>query len=166
MWDTHLRAKFHDKNANAVMDTMVSAPYVNHVPTLTGGRGYKDLHRWYRDYFIPKCPPSLQITLMSRTVGADRVVDEVVLRFRHTCEVPWMLPGVPPTGREVEVPVVSVVAFRGGHVCQENVYFDTGSVMVQVGLLERGTLPVVGAEGARKVLEPKEVGSNKLIRDW
>lgn len=76
--------EFSSKDVDATMATMVAAPYVNHVPTLTGGIGYEELHRFYRDFFIPMNPPSLDIRLLSRTVGTDRVVDEMFVKFRHT----------------------------------------------------------------------------------
>jgi len=76
--------EFSSKDVDATMATMVAAPYVNHVPTLTGGIGYAELHRFYRDFFIPMNPPSLDIRLLSRTVGTDRVVDEMFVKFRHT----------------------------------------------------------------------------------
>lgn len=67
---------------------MCVEPYVNHIPTMTGGIGYKDLHRFYRDYFIPGNPPSLKMKLLSRTVGTDRVVDEMYMSFEHTQVMP------------------------------------------------------------------------------
>lgn len=76
--------EFATKDVDATMSTMVPSPYVNHVPTLTGGIGYKELHRFYKDFFIPMNPPSLNIRLLSRTVGTDRVVDEMFVKFRHT----------------------------------------------------------------------------------
>ena len=100
--------EFVKKDVDATMATMVSEPYVNHIPTLTGGIGYEDLHRFYRDFFIPSNPPSMKIRLISRTIGTDRVVDEMHIKFRHTQEIPWLLPGVDKTDREVEVALVSV----------------------------------------------------------
>lgn len=107
--------EFATKDAAATMRTMVAEPYVNHVPTLTGGIGQQDLYVFYRDYFIPSNPPSTSMKLVSRTIGVDRVVDEMVFSFDHTQEVPWMLPGVPPTGRKVSVALVAIVCIRGGN---------------------------------------------------
>lgn len=166
LWDGHLLAKFSDRDAAATTSALAPGATVLHVPTLTGASGEHGLKRFYDEFFIPGTPPSLRITLVSRTVGADRIVDEVVVSFRHTCEIPWMLPGVEPTGREVEVPLVTVVAVRAGRLVREHVYWDQASVLVQVGLLERGTLPVVGAEAARKVLDERVVEGNKLIKEW
>ncbi|TKA72709.1 hypothetical protein B0A49_04803 [Cryomyces minteri] len=175
VWEEHVALEFVSKDAAATMATMVAEPYVNHVPTLTGGVGQAALFRFCRDHFIPGNPPSLTMRLVSRTIGVDRVVDEMVLAFRHTQEMPWMLPAVPPTDRDVEVALVSVVCIRGGKLYHEHIYWDQASVLVQVGLLDpkavpqgmrdKGMtrLPVVGAESARKVLNEKSVPSNELM---
>ena len=154
---------------------MVAEPSVNHIPTLTGGIGRKDLHRFYRDYFIPGNPPSLKMQLLSRTVGTDRVVDEMHVSFRHTQEVPWMLPGVKPTDKEVEVALVAIVCIRGGKLHQEHIYWDQATVLAQIGLLDpklvpggqvAKRLPIVGREGARKVVDEGSAESNRLIPGW
>lgn len=156
---------------------------MTYLPTLTGGVGAQELERFYTDYFVGSNPPSTRLTLISRTIGADRVVDEVHLGFKHTHEMPWILPGVPPTGRRVEVLVVSVVAVRGGKLYSEHVYWDQASVLVQVGLLDPRLLPdkakklgveempVVGRDAARRVRRGMEdVGDgeadNELIPGW
>lgn len=140
---------------------------------MTGGIGYKDLHRFYRDYFIPGNPPSLKFKLISRTVGTDRVVDEMFLSFRHTQEVPWMLPGVAPTNKLVEVALVAIVCICGGKLYHEHIYWDQATVLVQVGLLDPklsgkgfNRLPVVDNLGARKVLDEASAPSNELVPDW
>ena len=165
--------EFATKDVDATMATMVREPYVNHIPTMTGGIGYKDLHRFYRDYFIPGNPPSLQMRLISRTVGTDRIVDEMHLSFKHTQEVPWMLPGVAPTDQHVEVALVAIVCIRGGKLYHEHIYWDQATVLVQIGLLDprlagKGfeRLPVVDGGGAKKVLDESSVQSNELIPSW
>ena len=115
--------EFLTKDVDRTMATMVPEPYVNHIPTLTGGIGYKDLYRFYHDFFIPCNPPSMGMRLLSRTVGTDRVVDEMHVQFLHTQEIPWMLPGVAPTGKEVKVALVSVVCIRGGKLYHEHIYW-------------------------------------------
>lgn len=175
IWEQHVKLEFATKDADATMSTMVAEPYVNHIPTLTGGVGYEDLHRFYRDYFIPGNPPSLKMRLVSRTVGVNRVVDEMHVSFRHAQEIPWMLPGVGPTDREVEVALVAIVCIRGGKLYHEHIYWDQASVLVQIGLLDpknvpgskgKQHLPVVGREGARKVLDKHSAQSNHLISGW
>ena len=88
------------------------------------------------------------MTLVSRTVGADRLVDEDILVFTHTIEVPWLLPGVPSTGRRIEVPGIVIVDFEGGKVARERVYWDQASVLAQAGLLEADQFPVIGNQAA------------------
>ena len=124
IWEEHVALEFATKDAAATMRTMVAQPYVNHIPTLTGGIGAKDLFVFYRDYFIPKNPPSLSMKLVSRTIGTDRVVDEMIISFKHTEEIPWMLPDVPPTGKVVHVALVGVVCVRGGKLYHEHLYWD------------------------------------------
>jgi carboxymethylenebutenolidase len=141
---------------------MVPAPYVNHVPTMAGGVGHDQLKRFYKYHFIGTNPPDTTMTPVSRTIGADRVIDEMVVRFTHTTAIDWMLPGVAPTQRVVEIPLVAIVQFRDGKVAHEHIYWDQASVLVQIGLLEPGNLPVAGAETARKVLNPS-LPSNVLL---
>jgi len=183
VWEDHVALEFVEKDADKTMATMVAEPYVNHVPTMTGGIGHRDLRRFYADYFIPSNPPSLKMRLLSRTIGTDRVVDEMHVSFRHTCEIPWLLPGVPPTDKFVEIALVSVVCIRGGKLYHEHIYWDQASVLLQVGLLdpkliprgfkvargEKGKvvrLPVVGGEAARKVVDEEVGESNELIEGW
>src|SRR6266566_2747989 len=84
-------------------------------------------------------------------------------KFTHDTEMDWMLPGVPPTGKRVEVPLVVVVQLGGDSIVCERIYWDQASVLVQLGLLDSSSLPVAGVETARKVLDPR-LPSNELIR--
>ena len=133
---------------------MAEDAYVNHVPVMTGGFGKSDLRVFYSQHFIPSMPPDTTLTPISRTVGQNQLVDEMVFSFTHTREMPWMLPGVPPTNRRVEVPLVAIVQFREGKLAHEHIYWDQASVLKQIGLLTDPGLPVFGAETARKVVDP------------
>jgi carboxymethylenebutenolidase len=90
--------------------------------------------------------------LVSRTVGQGRVVDELVASFTHDLEIPAILPGVPPTGRRVELPFVVVMGTEDGKVAYEHIYWDQASVLVQLGLLDPSRLPVSGGEQADRLL--------------
>ena len=162
LWDKHCEYEFGQRDVDATMTTMVAEPYVNHIPTMTGGVGYKQLHRFYTDHFVNSNPPDTALTPISRTVGATQVVDEMLFSFTHTTEVPWMLPGVAPTGRRVEVPLLAVVKFRGDKLCHEHIYWDQASVLVQIGLLDAKLLPVAGIETAKKLLD-ETLPSNTLM---
>ena len=107
-------------------------------------------------------PPDMAMTPVSRTVGVDQLVDEMVVSFTHTIEMDWMLPGIAPTGRRVEVALVVIVRFRDGKLAHEHIYWDQASVLAQLGLIDPAALPVATAESARKVLDPTQP-SNTLI---
>jgi carboxymethylenebutenolidase len=163
LWDKHCEHEFATRDVDATMATMVAEPYVNHIPTMTGGVGQKSLHRFYTEHFVNSNPPDTALVPISRTVGATQVVDEMLFSFTHTTEIPWMLPGVPPTGKRVEVPLLAVVKFRGDKLYHEHIYWDQASVLVQVGLLDAKLLPVAGIEQARKLLD-ETLPSNALMK--
>jgi carboxymethylenebutenolidase len=162
LWEDHTRFEFEVRDVDATMATMVPDPYVNHVPTLAGGVGHDDLKRFYKYHFIGGNPPDTTLSPISRTVGVDQIVDEMLFSFTHTSVIDWMLPGVAPTGRRVEVALVAIVRFRDGKVAHEHIYWDQASVLVQIGLLDPALLPVAGAESAAKVLD-KTLPSNAMM---
>ncbi len=139
----------------AALATMTENPYVNHVPVLTGGVGRAGVRQFYRDHLVGKLfPPDVELITVSRTVGRHQLVDEVVAKFTHTQPIDWMLPGVPPTCKRVEVAVVVIIKFEADKVAHEHIYWDQASVLVQLGLLDPTGLPVSGIESAHKVLDP------------
>jgi carboxymethylenebutenolidase len=163
LWEAHLASEFVDKSADAAIATMTERPIVNHVPVMTGGIGRKHLAHFYGKYFIPSMPPDTETIPITRTFGRDRVVDEIVFKFTHTNEMVWLLPGVPPTGKPVEVVMVVVVQFEGDKIAWERIHWDQATVLVQLGLLDADRLPVAGVATARKVLDP-ELPSNELMK--
>jgi carboxymethylenebutenolidase len=162
LWDEHVRDEFATKDADGALDTMTPDARVNHVPVLTGGVGKEELREFYSRHFIPKMPADTQMVPISRTIGSERLVDEMIIRFTHTIEIDWMLPGIAPTGRRVEFATVAVIQFRDGKLFNENIYWDQASVLVQLGLLDSSKLPVVGVESARKVADPT-LPSNRIM---
>jgi carboxymethylenebutenolidase len=162
LWEEHLRDEFTTQDTKATLETMVPDAYVNHIPVLTGGVGHEQLKEFYSRHFIPKMPPDTEIVPISRTIGEERLVDEMIFRFTHTIEMDWMLPGVAPTGRRVECPLVVIVHFRDGKLSNEHIYWDQASVLVQLGLLDGTSLPVAGLETAKKLADPS-LPSNHLI---
>ena len=165
LWEKHTLYEFGTRDVAATMRTMVAEPYVNHIPVMTGGVGGEELARFYAHHFIPKCPADFKLTPISRTVGADRLVDEMLVSFTHDVEIDWMLPGVPPTGKYVEVPTIAIVNFRGDKLYHEHIYWDEASVLVQIGLLDPSGLPVAGVEAAKKLVDEMR-SSNTLMRRW
>jgi carboxymethylenebutenolidase len=164
VFDQHMAAEFAQRDLDAAMATMSEDPYVYHVPVMTGGVGSAEVRRFYGEHFIGKWPQDTEITPVSRTVGDDRVVDEIVVSFTHDVEMDAVLPGVAPTGQRVRLPLCVVVQFEDGRVAHEHIYWDHASLLVQVGMLDRSGLPVTGAEQAENVLDPGAHPMNDLIR--
>jgi len=162
LWEEHLRGEFTTHDTEATIDTMVADAYVNHIPVLTGGVGHVQLREFYSRHFIPKMPPDTEIVPISRTIGVERLVDEMIFRFTHTLEMDWMLPGIAPTGKRVECGLVVIVHFRGKKLSSEHIYWDQASVLAQIGLLDTLHLPVMGVETAKKLADCT-LPSNKLI---
>jgi carboxymethylenebutenolidase len=165
LWEAHTPTEFETRDVDGTMATMVDQPYVNHIPTMTGGVGHDQLKRFYKYHFIGANPPDTSMKLISRTVGTNSLVDEMLFSFTHTSEIDWMLPGIAPTGRKVEIPLVAIVQFRGDKLVHEHIYWDQASVLVQIGVLDPAGLPVAGDETARKAVD-RNLPSNALMKNW
>lgn len=163
LWEKHLESEFAHKDPDAALRTMTDNPRVTVVPTMVGGKGVPELHNFYARHFLNQLPPDMEVTSVSRTVGQGRVVDELVLKFTHSVQMDWVLPGVPPTGRRIEFAMVVVVYTEGDRISAENIYWDMGSIMRQAGLLNDPKLPILGAEHARNMLS-HTAPLNELIR--
>jgi carboxymethylenebutenolidase len=161
-WEEHLRTEFSAHSADEAIATMASNPLVNQVPVMIGGDGKEELYEFYAKYFLPQIPSDTEMVPVSRTIGQGRLVDEMVIRFTHTIPMDWILPGIPPTGKRVEIAMLVVVQFDGDKLAHEHLYWDQASVLVQLGLLQPAGLPVVGAEAARSMLD-RSVPLNELI---
>ncbi len=165
LWDKHCEYEFGHRDVGKTMGTMVAEPYVNHIPTMTGGVGYRELYRFYKYHFVDSNPDDTKLVPISRTIGADRVVDEMLFSFTHDREIDWILPGVKPTGKFVEVPLLAVICFRGDKLYNEHIYWDQASVLVQIGLLDEALYPVAGRAQSHKLLDPA-LPSNTLNPRW
>jgi carboxymethylenebutenolidase len=162
VFDAHLAAEFVTRDLDATMATMTESPYLNHVPVQTGGYGRDHVRDFYARYFVGHWPADTAIEPVSRTVGQSRVIDELVMSFTHDVEMPAILPGVAPTGRHVRLPFVVIVGFEGDKVAYEHIYWDQGSMLAQIGLIDSATLPVSGSEQAARLLNPT-LPANRLI---
>ncbi|OIN82143.1 hypothetical protein [Mycobacterium malmoense] len=169
LFDEHVADEFVAKDVAATMATMTAHPFVNHVPTMMGGVGADEVADFYREHFIGHWPADTAIIPVCRTVGADRVVDEMIMSFTHDVPMPTFLPGVSPTGRTVKLPVVVVMGFDvdsgAPKVAYERIYWDQACLLVQVGLLDGTSLPVNGAAQAHKVLGKDQPSNTQLKAD-
>lgn len=153
LWEEHTSYEFATRDVESTLATMVEDAHVHHVPVMTGASGKAALRKFYGQQFIPSMPPDTTLKLISRTVGQDRLVDEMIFMFTHTQEMPWMLPAVAPTYHRVEIPLVAIVVFRDGKLAHEHIYWDQASVLKQIGLLTDESLPVFGVETAHRLID-------------
>lgn len=163
LWEKHLESEFAMKSPEEALATMTDDPRVTIVPTLIGGRGRDEIGHFYGHHFLNQLPPDLEVVPVSRTIGEGRLVDELVLRFTHTIQMDWVLPGIAPTGKRIELAMVVVVYVQDGKIAAENLYWDNATILRQAGLLPDPSLPVLGAESARQVLDPS-APHNELLR--
>jgi carboxymethylenebutenolidase len=141
---------------DTTMNTMCENPHLNHVPTMAGGVGREGVRAFYRDHLVGKFfPPDMTMTTVSTTVGEHQIVEELFISFTHTTPIDWLLPGVAPTGKRIEMAVAVIVGFKNGQISHEHIYWDQAGILAQAGLINPDGLPVCGAESARKVLDPR-----------
>ena len=156
VFDKHVNCEFEEKDVDATMRTMTKEPYVYHIPVLTGGMGYDEVSTFYSNNFVGKMSSDTKFVRISRTIGKDQVVDELIISFTHDIEIPAMIPGISPTGKYVELPIVVVMKFKGNKIAHEHIYWDQGSLLKQIGLLDNNNskeLPIIGIEQSKKLQE-------------
>ena len=153
VFDTHIKYEFEEKNVDKTMKTMTNDPYVHHVPILTGGVGQEEVRSFYSNSFVGKMPNDTKFVRISRTIGKNQVVDELIVSFTHDIEIPAMLPGISPTGKYVELPHVVIMKFKGNKIAHEHIYWDQASLLAQIGLLDEKKLPIVGIKQSQKLQE-------------
>jgi carboxymethylenebutenolidase len=153
-WDQHVTAEFETRDAVASVATMTDDTVLIHVPTGTGGRGKAAVERFYAEHFIPAWPDDVSVEPISRSVGTDTLVDEMLITCTHHRVMDFWLPGLAASGRRIELPTVAVVGFRGEQISFERIYWDQASLLVQVGALDRGAAPMLGAEQAGFLTDP------------
>ncbi|KAE8152548.1 hypothetical protein BDV25DRAFT_127879 [Aspergillus avenaceus] len=184
IWDEHTYYEFENRSVAKTMGTMVQEPYVNHIPTLTGGIGRERLTKIYRHHFIWNNPEDIYNRLISRTIGIDRICDEFIMELTHKQTIDWLLPGIPPTGKELRIPFVAIVNIRGDRLYHEHIMWDQASALAQCGLLPdylpfpypvcdanqttqnklfEYHLPVAGVDTAVKMMEKHGTPSNSMI---
>ncbi len=162
----HVHHEFTTRDVDAAMATMIDEPYVNHVPTLAGGVGHDMLKRFYKYHFVDQNAGGRDRTRISYTMGPDRLVLESYTKFRHDAVIDRYFPAIAPTDKVVEIATVIIVKFRGDKVCHEHLYWDQGSALKQIGVLDAEGLPLAGAEAARKVLDETRPSNIFMQEAW
>jgi carboxymethylenebutenolidase len=152
IWEAHVAAEFGAHDVDATMATMVAEPYNLLLPQ-GGGIGAAAVRAFYADQFVHQIPPDTVMTPVSRTVGDQRIADEMLLSFTHSIVMDWLLPGIAPTHSRIEMALVVIVSFRDGAISHEHVYWDQASVLAQVGLIDPARVPADDGRNARRLRE-------------
>ena len=134
-WQQHTHAEFMLNDADAALATMAENPYIFIVSSGTARVGRVAVREFYAEHFLPQIPPDLEIASLSQTFGNDRLVEEMVMRFTHSIEMDWILPGLRPTGRTAEFVLACIIQFEGGKVAHERLYWDQATLLSQMGVL-------------------------------
>jgi carboxymethylenebutenolidase len=135
-WQQHTYAEFVLKDADAALATMTEHPYVLLIGSGAVRVGRAAVREFYADKFLPNIPPDLETITVSQTFGDDRIVEEMAVRFTHTIDMDWLLPGVRPTGRKAEFMTAVFIQFDGGKIAHEHAYWDQATVLSQLGVLD------------------------------
>jgi carboxymethylenebutenolidase len=150
-WQQHTYAEFVLKDADAALATMAENPYVLLIGCGIVRVGRAAVREFYANKFLPNIPPDFEITTVSQTFGDDRIVEEMAVRFTHTVDMDWFLPGVRPTGRKAELMVAGFIRFEGGKIAHEHAYWDQATVLSQLGVLDH-PLAMGGMRSAAELL--------------
>lgn len=154
VFQAHMDAELSG-DLDKTLATMAPNPHLLSVPTMVGGQGSESVRTFYAKRLIGQFfPPDVKFETISRTYSNERLVDELIISFTHTTKIDWMLPGVDPTGKHVEVVFVVIVGIESDKVSYEHIIWDQANVLVQIGLLDPTGLPVTGAGAAAKLRNP------------
>jgi carboxymethylenebutenolidase len=134
IWDDHVAATLVHHDVGASTADMTAEPSVRHLPTMAGATGRAALERFYAEELFPYLPADLAVTRISRTVDRFRIADETTVSFTHDRELPWLLPGIPPTHRPAKIVAIAVVSFQRGKINTLRVLWDHTTLTTQLGL--------------------------------
>jgi carboxymethylenebutenolidase len=134
VWDEHRDASVLRHDLAGSLAHLTAEPSVWHLPAGTGAAGRPALERFYAEEFLPHVPGDLAVARLSRTVDRFHLVDETTVSFTHDRELPWLMPGVPPTHRRAEVLAIAIVGFERGRIRSQRILWDHATLISQLGL--------------------------------
>jgi carboxymethylenebutenolidase len=155
--EKHGKAEFQDLDLDATLATMTEHPSLFFVPTLAGGSGREGVRDFYKG-LMGQLPQDFQVTPVTDTIGSNRIVRELILTFTHSVAMDWLLPGIAPTGKRVEIPLIIIFTFQGEKVESERLYWDQASMLMQLGVLDPGGLPITGTQSVQKLQQLTKAG--------
>ena len=68
------------------------------------------------------------------------------------------MPDIAPTGKQVAIPLIIIFTFQGEKVESERLYWDQASMLMQLGVLDPGGLPITGTQSVQKLQQLTKMG--------
>lgn len=134
LWDRFCSDLFDRRDADAAAGALAAGGTVREIPSGAGGTGGDDVHRYLAEDLLPHLPADLARERLSRTIDTRKLVDEVEFTFTHDRELPWLLPGVAPTGRSATVLAVSLVRIRQNRIDSLRTLWDEAGLRRALGV--------------------------------
>jgi carboxymethylenebutenolidase len=131
--DAFHAAIYSSPDLEAAMALTTTGCTLTNLPAGTGGTG-DGLRRHLAEDVLPHLPTDLSFRRVSRTGDRWRVAQEDLVGFTHDRELPWLLPGLAPTGRPVEVLAISVVTIERFQIASHRTLWDQATLLAQLGL--------------------------------
>ena len=151
-WQQHTHAEFVLKDADAALATMTENPYVFLISSGTARVGRAAVHEFYSNHFLSNLPADLELTSLSQTFGDNRIAEEMAVRFTHSIDMDWLLPGLRPTHRRAEFVLAAIIEFEAGKVAHEHLYWDQATLLSQMGVLDH-PMAAAGVGSAAQLLK-------------
>ena len=118
---------FDEMAEAAAPDSMITI--VGSGDTFEGPDGSRAYNTMWADGF-----PDGKVTIDRVIASGDHVVVEFTGRGTHTGTLATSMGDIPATGRSMTLQLCDVMEFKDGKVQSQTTYFDTGSMMAQLGL--------------------------------
>lgn len=134
LWDRYLGDLYERADAGSAAGALAPDAVVLEIPSGAGGQGRDEAHRYLAEDVLPHLPADLTRTRVSRTLDTRKLVDEVEYSFTHDRELPWLLPGVAPTGRSATVLAVSVARIRQNRIDRLRTLWDEAGLRRALGI--------------------------------
>ena len=131
--DSFHGAVFSTPDLEAALAATAADCVLVNLPMGTGASG-EGLRRFLAEDVLPHLPADLTFRRISRTVDRWRLAEEATVGFTHDRELPWLLPGVAPTHRRVDVLAISVVSIRHSRITSHRTLWDHAGLLAQLHL--------------------------------
>ena len=123
---------WNDRNFDAIAEATAPDAVLTIVgsgDTFDGVEGARQYSAMWADAF-----PDGRVTVDRVIATGDDVAVEYTGRGTHTGTLTTGMGDIPATGRSVTLQLCDVLEFKDGKVHRQRTYFDTGSMMAQLGL--------------------------------